>query len=167
MRRLVFLILIGVTGGLLVRHFAFEGIYLASNSMAPTLSEGAHVFVNKYAFLFRSPRRGEIIMFDSPIEVDKGLVKRVIAVAGDTVEIHNKRVSVNGSELVEPYVQFVRADALLLGDNLAPITVPADQLFVLGDNRDVSGDSRDWKAPDGHPIPFVPISTVHGLVREQ
>ncbi len=164
MRRWLFLIALGAAGALVVRHFLFEGIYLASDSMAPTLATGVHVFADKFAYAFDTPRRGDVIVFDSPVDPEKGLVKRVIAVGGDTIEIRRKHVIVNGQELVEPYVQYVRPNEILVGDNFPPLVVPASSLFVMGDNRDVSGDSRDWKAPDGTHIPFIPISKVRGRV---
>lgn len=164
MRRWLFLIALGAAGALFVRHFLFEGIYLASDSMAPTLPQGRHVFSEKFAYAFGDPRRGDIIVFDSPVQKDRGLVKRVIAVGGDTIEIRRKRVLVNGQELVEPYVQYVRPDEILVGDNLPPTVVPRGHVFVMGDNRDVSGDSRDWKAPSGEPAPFLPLDAVRGRV---
>ena len=164
MRRWLFLILLGAAGAFVVRHFLFEGIYLASDSMAPTLPTGRHIFANKFAYLTGGPRRGDVIMFDAPYDPEKGLVKRVVAVAGDTVEIRNKHVIVNGQELVEPYVQYLRPDDILVGDNHPQVTVPAGDVFVLGDNRDVSKDSRDWKNAAGEWSPFVPVSHIRGRV---
>jgi len=94
-----------------------EGIYIASASMEPTLSVGRHFFVNKLVYRFRPPRRGEMVVFSSPVE-KKELVKRVIGVAGDDIRIEAKQVILNGSILVEPYVQHTRADEELVGDDL-------------------------------------------------
>lgn len=164
MRRWLFLIALGAAGAFGVRTFVFEGIYLASNSMAPTLPEGRHVMVNKMAYAFSSPRRGDVVMFESPRDPEKGLVKRVVAVGGDRIEIRKKDVYVNGEALHEPYVQHVRADEILLGDNIPEVVVPAGHVFVLGDNRDVSGDSRDWRNAEGKWTPFLPVEKIRGRV---
>lgn len=164
MGRWIFLILLGAAGAWGVRRFAFEGIYLASNSMAPTLPEGRHLMVNKMSFAFSKPRRGDIVMFDLASNPDKGLVKRVIAVAGDRIEIRRKAVVLNGQILNEPYVNHTRPDEILVGDNRPEVIVPAGHVYVLGDNRDVSGDSRDWKDENGEWAPFLPVSRIRGLV---
>ncbi len=165
MRRLLFLILLGAAGAYAVRRFAFEGIYLASDSMAPALPTGRHIMVNKMAFVFSKPRRGDIVMFDSPQDPARGLVKRVIAVEGDRIELRNKDVVVNGNVINEPYVQHTRPDEVLAGDTRAEVTVPSGKIFVMGDNRDVSGDSRDWKDAKGAWSPFLPLDLVRGLVQ--
>jgi len=164
-RRLLFLILLGAGGAFAVRRFAFEGIYLASNSMAPALPTGRHIMVNKTAFVFSKPRRGDIVMFDSPQDPERGLVKRVIAVEGDRIELRNKEVLVNGTVINEPYVQHTRPDDILVGDTRAEVTVPRGKVFVMGDNRDESGDSRDWKDAKGEWSPFLPLNSVRGLVQ--
>ena len=133
--------------------------------MAPTLPTGRHIMVNKMAYAFAAPRRGDIIMFDSPLDPDRGLVKRVIGISGDHIEIRKKKVILNGMELEEPYVQHTRPDELLQGDDEPEVVVPKDTVFVLGDNRDVSGDSRDWKDSEGRWIPFLPLDKVRGLVQ--
>ena len=165
MRRLLFLILLGAAGAYAVRRFAFEGIYLASDSMAPALPTGRHIMVNKMAFVFSTPRRGDIVMFDSPQDPARGLVKRVIAVGGDRIELRNKEVWVNGELISEPYVQHTRPDEVLAGDTRAEMTVPRGTIFVMGDNRDVSGDSRDWKNAKGEWAPFLSLDLVRGLVQ--
>ena len=165
MGRWLFLILLGSAGAYGVRRFAFEGIYLASNSMAPVLPEGRHIMVNKLAFAFSAPHRGDIVMFDLAASPSIGHVKRVIALGGDRLEIRKKEVLLNGVPLAERYVQHTRPDEILEGDNIPEVAVPAGHVFVMGDNRDVSGDSRDWTNPDGQWIPFLPISRIHGLVQ--
>jgi len=103
-------------------------------------------------------------MFESLQEPEKGLVKRVIAVEGDTIELRDKKVVLNDKILEEPYVQLLNPHDIFKGDNSAPILIPKGYVFVMGDNRDVSNDSRDWKAPDGTWAPYVPLSVVKGLV---
>ncbi|OGS09338.1 MAG: signal peptidase I [Elusimicrobia bacterium RIFOXYB1_FULL_48_9] len=110
------------------------------------------------------PKRGEIIVFKSPVD-EKELIKRVIAVAGDTVEIKEKEVFINGAPAKEDYVKHTRASELLSGDNINRLTVPASTVFVMGDNRDESNDSRDWiNSATGEHIYFLPLSNIKGRV---
>ena len=165
MKRLLFLVLLGATGAYFFRAYCFEGIYVASESMEPAFPKDTHVMVNKFSFWNKKPARGNVIMFESPIEPGKGLIKRIIGVGGDTIEIREKRVYIDGKRLDEPYVQFLHPESMYLGDNVLPFLVPEDTLFVMGDNRDVSGDSRDWRDSAGRRIPFLPLSKVKGLVQ--
>jgi signal peptidase I len=164
LKRLLFLVALGAAGAFIVRSYFIEGIYLASDSMAPTLNTNDHVLVNKLIVHFRSPRRGEIVMFHTPQGPDKDLIKRVIAIGGDQIEIRKKQVYLNGAPLKEKYVRFLEPDIMYKGDNIPPIQIPQGYIFVMGDNRDASGDSRDWKSADGEWSPYVPLSTVKGVV---
>ncbi|MBI5211042.1 MAG: signal peptidase I [Elusimicrobia bacterium] len=164
--RLVFLIGVALAVVLPVRQWVVEPIYIASASMEPKLPVGGHVFMDKATLRFRAPRRGEIIVFRSPVGGEHELVKRVIAVPGDAVEIREKKVYLNGSALTEFYAQHTRGEERLQGDSLGPITVPEGSLFVLGDNRDESKDSSVWVDPaTGEPVRFLPLKNVRGLVR--
>jgi len=166
LKRTLIIILITVSALLVVRKYAYEPMYIASESMAPTLYLGQRMIMDKLALKFREPERGEIIVFHSPVGEDHESVKRVIAVPGDTVEIRNKEVWVNGNRLIEPYVQHTRPNEALDGDVLGPLTVPPGGLFVLGDNRDSSGDSATWKDPaTGAKFYFLRISSVTGKIR--
>ncbi len=166
MKRTLIIIFITLTAVLAVRKYAYEPMYIASGSMAPTLYPGQRLVMDKLVFKFREPARGEIIVFRSPVGEDHESVKRVIAVPGDTVELKSKSVWVNGSQLYEPYAQHTRANEVLDGDDLGPLTVPDGGLFVLGDNRDNSGDSATWKDPvTGNKFYFLPLSSVTGKIR--
>lgn len=167
MKRFLFLALLGVSGAYVFRAFFFEGIYLASESMEPTLPMDTHVMVNKFTLFYKKPSRGDVIMFDSPVDPTRGLVKRVIAVEGDLIDIRGKKVYLNNEKLDEPYAQFLQPDIIFKGDNWPPMQVPKNSLFVMGDNRDVSGDSRDWKSNSGDPMPFLPLSLVKGMVQSK
>jgi len=164
MKRMLFLVLLGAVGAIGVRLFLFEGIYLASDSMAPTMPTGTHVMVNKLIYSYRKPRRGEIVVFPAPQNPKKGLVKRVIAIEGDTIEINKKRVYLNGEMLEEPYAVYKMEDTQFVGDNTPAIIIPEGYIFVMGDNRDFSGDSRDWKQPDGTWTPYVSLDSIEGKV---
>ncbi len=107
------------------------------SSMLPTLHDGEFVLVNKLAYRMGTPTRGDIIVFRSTTEANLDLIKRIVGLPGDHVVIRGGQVSVNGQVLDEPYI------------NAAPNytgewTVPADSLFVLGDNRNDSSDSHMW-----------------------
>src|SRR5262245_22262501 len=128
MGRWLFLFLLGALGALIIRAAVFEGIVVATGSMEPTMPVGRHAFVNKMVYNFRKPRRGEIVVFPSPVE-KKDLVKRVIAVEGDEVRFDHKQVILNGTPLDEPYVIHTRADERLVDDNLEVGKAPRGKVF--------------------------------------
>lgn len=165
MKRLFFLFCIAAFITVIIRTFLFEGIYIASDSMLPTLQINDHFFVDKFTYQFRQPVAGEIIVFKSPVTDEKDLVKRIIAVGGDTVSVKNKDIYVNGRQLEEPYKQHTRPDEKLKGDNIEDLKIPRDCFFVLGDNRDESNDARDWIDPktDGH-IYFIHKLEIKGKI---
>ena len=144
--RLLFLIAVALGVVLPIRLWVIEAIYIASPSMEPTLAVGAHLFMDRVSLRLRDPRRGEIIVFRSPVGEDIDLVKRVIAVPGDTVEIRNKQLYVNGEKLPDPHAYFSDSTIMPSGrrDNMPPTQVPEGKFFVMGDNRDRSYDSRFW-----------------------
>ncbi|MBI4349993.1 MAG: signal peptidase I [Elusimicrobia bacterium] len=160
------IILFTIAAALAGRRWIAVPIYIASDSMAPTLVKGHHLVLDKVIYRFRPPRRGEIISFVSPVGEDHESVKRVIAVGGDTIELKAKKVYLNGGHLYESYAYYSRPDEALSGDTLGPLTVPPGRLFLLGDNRDDSSDSATWKDPaSGEPLYFLPLSAVTGKVR--
>jgi signal peptidase I len=161
-----------------IRAFVVEAFKIPTSSMENTLLVGDFLLVNKavygarvpgtdYRFpAFTEPTRGDVVVFRPPHEPDKNYVKRLIGQPGDTLEMRDKKLFLNGSPLYEPYAQFIdrRGDAehrdmkwqsnhLIASassryrptrDNWGPIVVPRDRFFVLGDNRDNSEDSRYW-----------------------
>lgn len=138
-----------VVAGILVlniRAFVIQAYKIPSGSMIPTLEIKDRLFVSRFNYWNRMPKPGEIVVFIYPVEPNKDFVKRVIAVEGDTVQIINKQVFVNGKALAEPY-KWHKFPEIMPGeprDNLRVITVPKDCLFMMGDNRDESFDSRFW-----------------------
>ncbi|MGH7788995.1 MAG: signal peptidase I [Candidatus Binatia bacterium] len=142
---------------LAVRSSVVQAFWVPSGSMLPTIQIGDHIFVNKLAYSVRLPligtellhvgdlERGEIVVFISPIDRSTDLIKRVIAIPGDTVEIRNKALYVNGEKLDDPHAHF--SDDTVQSsnrDNMPPTQVPEGKFFVMGDNRDKSYDSRYW-----------------------
>lgn len=163
--RLLFLFLIAATIVFPVRMFVLEPIYIATASMEPTLPVGRHLFTDKLTLRARAVKNGDIIVFKPPVGDEPEMVKRVIAVGGQTVELRDKKVVVDGQTLDEPYAKHNRSGERLEGDTMGPLTVPQGALFVLGDNRDESKDSSVWKDENGNPIPFLSMDSVVGIVR--
>jgi signal peptidase I len=146
------------------RIFAFQAFKIPTGSMEDNLKVGDHIIVNKFIYgpgttlggmlPLREIRRGDIIVFRYPLQPDTDFVKRVIGLPGDTVEVHDKIVSVNGKPLAEPYV--IHVDPTIYPprpqlpepyrsrDQFGPYFVPQGQYFAMGDNRDRSSDSRYW-----------------------
>ena len=163
-------IIVALVLALIIRTFVVQAFKIPSGSMEPTLEIGDHILVNKFIygvkipftsinlFPWESPQRGDVIVFIYPLEPDKDFIKRVIGVGGDTVRIVNKKLYINGVEVSDPHAVY-KEDMILPGDmqkrdNFGPVTVPRGNLFVLGDNRDRSLDSRFWG--------FVPLEDVRG-----
>jgi signal peptidase I len=150
---------------LVLRVFVAEASVVPTASMEGTILVGDHLFLNKLLYgpeiplvnwrlpMLKTIRRGDIVVFRYPRDPEEAFLKRVTAVGGDRVEIHDGRVYVNTRPLNEPYAVH-RAGLHPRGEDMAPILVPAGSLFVMGDNRDNSSDSRDWG--------FVPVRNVIG-----
>jgi len=163
-------ILLALLLALFIRAFFVQAYKIPSGSMIPTLLIGDYLLVNKITFgiknpikddffyLRRLPNRQDIVVFTYPVDQKVDFIKRVIGLPGDTVKIVNKKVYVNDIPLDEPYVQFtdlqVYPGDVSPRDNFGPVKVPEGHLFVLGDNRDQSYDSRFWG--------FVPIKYLKG-----
>jgi signal peptidase I len=133
----------------LIRSNYVQAFKIPAGSMVPTLLIGDHILVDRH-MAARNPRRGDLIVFEYPEDPSKDFIKRVVAVGGDTVEIKNKVLVVNGKEVQEPYVSHKEADIIPASqnprDNFGPQVIPDNSFFVLGDNRDRSYDSRFWGA---------------------
>jgi signal peptidase I len=136
-------LVIAIVLALIIRMFIVEAFKIPSGSMIPTLLVGDHLLVNKFIYKFREPKRRDIIVFKYPDEPSRNFIKRIIAVGGDTVEVRNKELYVNGVKQNESYVRHLKESTP--GDNFGPVTVPSGSYFMMGDNRDSSLDSRFWK----------------------
>jgi signal peptidase I len=121
-----------------VRPFVVEAFWIPSASMVPTLKYGDRVLVNKFIYRFTEPERGDVIVFKSVQGDDQDLIKRVVGVPGDEITVRGGRLFVNGEPQQEPYVNKKYPDRSFY----APTTVPKDHVFMMGDNRANSQDSR-------------------------
>ncbi|UPT75055.1 MAG: signal peptidase I [Elusimicrobiota bacterium] len=155
--RLLILVLAGVGLTVPLRRYIVEPIVVVSASMEPALPVGARFLADKLTPRLRPPKRGDIVLFTYPAGPPIGVGKRVIGVPGETLELRRKTVFVDGKPLAEPYA--VHGSKRLDGDDLGPLFVPAGKVFVLGDNRDKSEDSADWKER------FVSVSSITAIVR--
>ncbi len=154
-------IIIAVILALVIRTFVVQAFKIPSGSMEDTLAIGDHILVSKFIYgtkipftssrilKIRDPRRGDVIVFEYPEDPSKDFIKRVIGTPGDTVQVVNKKVYVNGKLYVNPHEVHKESDIIPKEqnprDNMDPVTVPANSYFVMGDNRDRSYDSRFWK----------------------
>ncbi|MEB3177976.1 MAG: signal peptidase I [Nostocaceae cyanobacterium] len=139
------LVAIALCLAFLIRTFVAEPRYIPSDSMVPTLHTGDRLVIEKVSYRLNSPKTGDIIVFEPPASLqrlgypkDQAFIKRIIAEPGQTVSIVNGTVYLNGQPLPEDYI----AEPPRLP--LEPQKVPADQYFVMGDNRNDSNDSRFW-----------------------
>ncbi len=124
---------------LIIINFIGRVSVVQGSSMGPSLHSNTRILVNLVAYRFHKPSRGEIVIFQCPINPSRDYIKRVIAVEGDELSILEGVVYLNGLELAEPYVD--SPDRL---DNLNPTVIPPGYVFVMGDNRCNSEDSRLW-----------------------
>ncbi len=160
-------IVVAVILALFIRTFAVQAFKIPTGSMETNLLIGDHLLVNKLAYSpslgsfeatllgKKDVHRGHVVVFKFPEDPSRDFIKRVIGLPGETIEIRDKQVFVNGKPIDEPYVHFLepplhrddpeyglRGESIR--DNWGPKVVPVGQLFVLGDNRDNSRDSRFW-----------------------
>jgi len=153
-----------------IRTFIAQPFKIPTSSMVPTFKPGDRIFVNKFIYgatiplvdirlpKIREPERGDIIVFTSPVERKKYLVKRLVGKPGDIIEIRDHRLRINGEPVREPQI-FTKIDYYNMGEyatSHGSIKVPPESYFVLGDNSRNSVDSRYWG--------FVPKKNVAGKV---
>jgi signal peptidase I len=138
-------VLVALLLAVVIRGWVAESRYIPSPSMVPTLHPGDRIVVEKLSYRWRSPVPGDVVVFRPPARlqaagypVDQAFIKRVIAVAGQTVQVHQGRVYVNQTPLNEPYT------AEPPTYEMAAVQVPPGMLFVMGDNRNNSNDSHVW-----------------------
>jgi signal peptidase I len=144
---------------LVIRTFVVQAFKIPSGSMLPTLQIGDHILVNKFIYGprlevpltqlslgqlpgLRRPVPGDVVVFIWPKDRSKDFIKRVVAVEGQTIEVRNKQLLRDGKPVDDPHANYVSGHGP--GENYGPFTVPPDQVFVMGDNRDQSYDSRFW-----------------------
>ena len=169
-------IVIAVILALFIRTFVVQAFKIPTGSMEENLLIGDHLLVNKFVFGPTASRperavlpvgtlaRGDVVVFKYPVEPDRDFIKRVIGLPGETIEVKEKKVYINGKPFAEPYVHFLAPPAAQselhevtsfdVRERYGPVTVPANQYFVMGDNRDNSQDSRYWG--------FLPRENVKG-----
>ena len=121
-----------------VRPFVMEAFWIPSGSMIPTLKINDRVLVNKFIYRFQEPERGDIIVFESVEDSNQDLIKRVVGLPGDEIAVRRGKLFVNGEPKKEPYTNEKFPDT----SSFAETTVPKDHVFVMGDNRANSQDSR-------------------------
>ena len=126
------------------RAYVIQAFAAPTSSMEPTVLLGDHVIVDKSAYAFSEPKRGDIVFYTATDPSPIIFMKRIVGMPGETIEIRNREVFINGKKIDEPYVQFLRPStgATFNGNSVAPTVIPADTYFLLGDNRDNSLDSR-------------------------
>lgn len=152
-------ILIAVLIALFIRTFVVQAFKIPSSSMEPALLVGDHLMVNKFIyglripstntkfFQYKKPQRGDIIVFIYPKDHSKDFIKRVIGTEGEKVQIIHNKIYINDRLIDDPWGHFIRtgrSESLQSMENFGPVVVPKDSLFVMGDNRDNSLDSRFW-----------------------
>jgi signal peptidase I len=156
-------IVVAVILALFIRTFVVQAFKIPTASMEPNLLVGDHLLVNKFVFApaasalermllpMRDIRRGDIIVFKFPEEPERDFIKRVIGLPGDTIELKQRQLFVNGQKSEEPYAHYLfpqgegdENTGFDVREKYGPVTVPAAHYFMMGDNRDNSQDSRYW-----------------------
>jgi signal peptidase I len=131
-------LLIAIGIALVIIVFLYQPVKVEGTSMAPLLSDQERIFINKFVYRFEPIERGDVVVFWYPLDRTKSFIKRVVGLPGETVEIRQGLVYVNGNALPEPYVPSQYEDL----SDYGPARVPTDSYFVMGDHRISSNDSR-------------------------
>lgn len=139
----------------LVLQLLLQSTVVEGQSMAPNFADGEWVLVDKMSYRWRTPERGEVIVFHAPGEPEKDYIKRVVGLPGEEVHIRDRQVFVDGQPIEEPWLPIPIAAPIAFG----PEIVPPEHVFVLGDNRPNSNDSRTWVDP------WLSLEEVVGPVR--
>lgn len=140
---LALLVLIAFSLAWLIKSFVMQPFYIPSASMEPTLVPHDHVLVNKFIYRFQDPRRGDIMVFEYPLDPNKDYIKRLVGVPGDRIKVVGGVVYRNGEKLKEPYLANP-GDSSDFPAGGGQIVVPKNKYFMMGDNRGNSADSRMW-----------------------
>jgi signal peptidase I len=162
-------IVIAILIALFIRTFIVQAFNIPSGSMEPTLLPGDYILVNKFIygiripymnikiFSYNEPKRGDVIVFIYPKDRSKDFIKRVIGMQGETVQIIGGKIYIDNTLISDPWGYFdekVAPDFIAAVENFGPVLVPEGSLFVMGDNRNRSEDSRFWG--------FLPLNNVLG-----
>ena len=152
-------IVIAIVLALLVRAFIVQAFDIPSGSMEPTLVPGDYILVNKFIygiripytgtklFSYKEPKRGDVIVFIFPKDPSKDFIKRVIGTQGETIRVIKGKIYIDNAPIIDPWGYFDNKKPpgfIEAVENFGPVVVPKDSLFVMGDNRNNSEDSRFW-----------------------
>ena len=152
-------IVVALLIALFVRTFIIQAFDIPSGSMEPTLLPGDYILVNKFIYGLRlpyvktpivsynQPKRGDVIVFLYPVDMSKDFIKRVIGMPGETIQVIEGKIFVNGLPIKDPWGYFDKSEPpgfISKVENFGPVKIPNNCLFVMGDNRNDSVDSRFW-----------------------
>ncbi len=162
-------IVIAILLALFIRAFIVQAFDIPSGSMEPTLLPGDYILVNKFIygiripytnirlFSYKNPQRGDVIVFIYPVDPSKDFIKRVIGMQGEKVQIVESKIFIDDRPIPDPWGSFEKKEPaafIRAVENFGPVIVPKDSLFVMGDNRNDSEDSRFWG--------FLPLDNLLG-----
>jgi signal peptidase I len=168
-------IVVAVILALFIRTFVVQAFKIPTGSMEENLLIGDHLLVNKFVFgptasaaekavlPITDIKRGDVLVFKFPVEPERDFIKRVIGLPGETVEVKERKIYINGTVIDDPHAHYLlpasspdyhEVTSFDVRERYGPVTVPANQYFVMGDNRDNSQDSRYWG--------FLPRENVKG-----